>query len=36
MTKQEFEQALKECKTFEETLELLKKQLDEASLEETA
>jgi len=36
MTKQEFEQAFKECKTFEEKLKLLEKQLDEAELEETA
>ena len=29
MTQEEFKQALKECKTFEESLKLLEKQLDE-------
>jgi hypothetical protein len=29
MTQQQFEQALKDCKTFDETLELLSKQLDQ-------
>ena len=34
MTQEQFEQALKECKTFDEKLELLSKQLDD--VEETA
>ena len=34
MTKEEYEQALKECKTFEESLELLRKQLNDGRLQE--
>lgn len=34
MTQEQFEQALKQCKTFDETLELLSKQLD--NVEEAA